>query len=587
MKNDNSDHLLKRRFNLPGPQADLPYKGELRRSFLSFSFKNQVILLVLLVITLLSFVIFILQANDKLLLTTPTQGGDLVEGVTGSPRFINPLLALSETDRDLTALVYSGLMRQDGKGNLVPDLAESYIISPDGLTYTFILKDDLRWHDGKKITAEDIAFTIDKAKDPLIKSSKRAGWEGVSTVVTSDLEIQFILKRPYSPFLENTTLGILPKHLWIDVGAGDFTFSELNTDGVGSGPYKISKIKKSGSGVPTYYDLVPFNDFALGSPYIERLRVRFYPNIDDLVRAFDRGKIDSMGAIRPETAVSIEESGDAIEKIELPRVFGIFFNQNEAGVFTNKEVRKALDIALDKEKIVKEILFDYGVAIDHPIPPGSLGYIAREDDLDDRLATATNLLETNGWSKNDEGVFVKELKSGDILLSFTITTASIPELKSVAEAVAKTWRELGASVDVQLFETGDLNQNIIRPRKYEALLFGEILGKDPDPFSFWHSSQRLDPGLNIALYASISGDKLLEDARITLDRGERIEKYLEFQAELSEDRPAVFIYSPYFLYSLPEKVRGEQIAPITIPAERFSNIYQWYIDTEKVWKILN
>jgi peptide/nickel transport system substrate-binding protein len=145
---------------------------------------------------------------------------------------------------------------------------------------------------------------------------------------------------------------------------------------------------------------------------------------------------------------------------------------------------------------------------------------------------------------------------------------------------------MGAKVSVRIFETGDLNQNIIRPRKYDAILFGEIVGRDPDPFAFWHSSQRNDPGLNISMYANIKVDKLLEEARATVNDEKRKDKYEEFQKEVANDLPAIFLFSPKFVYLLPEDLRGlEKIESITVPSERFSQIYKWYFKTDKVWKI--
>ena len=146
------------------------------------------------------------------------------------------------------------------------------------------------------------------------------------------------------------------------------------------------------------------------------------------------------------------------------------------------------------------------------------------------------------------------------------------------------WGKIGANVSVKVFEIGDLEQNAIRPRKYESLLFGEIMGRDPDPFAFWHSSQRNDPGLNVALYANIAADKLLEDARTTFDAEEREEKYIEFQNEVEKDIPAVFIYSPHFIYLVPDWAKGIEETSITVPSDRFSQVYNWHINTKRVWK---
>ena len=140
-------------------------------------------------------------------------------------------------------------------------------------------------------------------------------------------------------------------------------------------------------------------------------------------------------------------------------------------------------------------------------------------------------------------------------------------------------------VDVKTFEVGNLNQSVIRPRKYDALLFGEIINHESDLFAFWHSSQRKDPGLNVAMYTNAKVDKILEDASITIDEQQRIKKYAQFEAEVKKDMPAIFLYSPNFIYVVSQNLKGLSILNITSPKDRFSNVYLWYTETENVWKI--
>jgi peptide/nickel transport system substrate-binding protein len=182
------------------------------------------------------------KLNTYFMTEIPARGGTVQEGVIGIARFINPLLAQTDVDRDLTSLVYAGLMRNIN-GNLVPDIAESYTVSDDGLTYDFKIKENAYFHDGVRVTAEDIAFTIEKAQDSTIKSPRRALWNEISTEIVNSKEIKFILKHPFSPFIYNTTIGILPKHLWKDISAESFVFSEQNCNPVGAGPYSIDGIE--------------------------------------------------------------------------------------------------------------------------------------------------------------------------------------------------------------------------------------------------------------------------------------------------------------------------------------------------------
>jgi len=530
------------------------------------------------------------EVNSSFLITIPARGGSVTEGIVGTPRFINPILALSDADRDLTTLVYSGLMRPNESGILSPDIASSYDISEDGLTYTFIIKDDALFHDGVPITATDIVFTISKAQDASLKSPRRASWEGVTVEAAGDKIVRFVLKQPYAPFLENTTLGILPKHIWNDINSSQFGFSKFNTEAIGSGPYKITRVKRDASGVPEYYDLISFNHFSLGEPYIKTLRIKFYNNEQTLLDAYKSGKIESVHAIAPYIAHSFVLEKKRVETTPLPRVFGIFFNQNQAAIFTDKSVREALEKVIDRESIIENVLRGYATPIDGPLPPGALGFIKKSPDINkenqNAMEEAKNILENNGWTKNKEdGIYEKKTKKGVLRLSFSLTTSDTNELKETAELIKNIWNTLGADVTLRVFDIVDINQNIIRPRMYDALLFGEIIGRDADPFAFWHSSQRLDPGLNIALYTNITVDKLLEDARKISAVDYREEKYNLFQKEIKKDVPAIFIYAPNFIYVIPNFIKGFKMDSISIPSDRFSNIHNWYINTDRVWKI--
>ena len=138
---------------------------------------------------------------------------------------------------------------------------------------------------------------------------------------------------------------------------------------------------------------------------------------------------------------------------------------------------------------------------------------------------------------------------------------------------------------VRVFATGDLKETIIRPRKFDALFFGQVLGQGGDPYPYWHSSQRLDPGLNVSSYANTKADKILDDARAETSPIKREKLYGDFNDEIMKDVPAVFMYAPEFLYVFPKNVRGLSHGYIKVPSERFLNIYEWYINTDNVWRI--
>lgn len=531
--------------------------------------------------------LLILRVNNLFLVDVPAAGGVFREGIVGAPRFVNPLLALSDADRDLVALLYSGLLKATPDGALIPDLALRFAVSDDGRSYTFTIRDDARFHDGTPVTSDDVVFTIQKAQEPALKSPKRANWEGVAVEKRGERDVALTLKQPYAPFLENATLGILPKHIWKDTDAELFPFSPYNSEPVGSGPYRMTNIKRNDSGIPRSYELEPFGAYPLGTPLISKLILRFYPNEKELLSALREGEIESVNTITPEGALRLREENYRVERTPLPRVFAVFFNQNQQPLFAEKVVRQALSLATDKDLLVNAVLHGYGVPIDAPVPPLLLNGGERDVGVAEAaLLKAGTLLEKAKWVRNEKTGIRERKKGKEVqMLSFSLITSNVPELRESAELLKRMWGKIGADVRVQIFESGDLNQNVIRPRKYDALLFGEIIGRDLDLFAFWHSSQRNDPGLNIALYTNSKVDKLLEAGRRERDEEVRLETHRNTIAEITRDAPAVFLYSPEFIYVLPHKIKGFTLRRLTIPSERFLAVEEWYINTEKVWSI--
>lgn len=582
MKNPFS-FLVRTRVAIPGEQT---VSGAIRK----FSYKERFAFSIFIVLMTVSVFGLLFVLDKHFVVETPRTGGSFTEGTVGFPRFINPLLASSDTDRDLTALIYSGLMRVGEDGSLIPDLASSYTISEDGRTYTFILKDNLLWQDHTQVTADDVVFTIQKAQDPALRSPRRANWEGVTAEALDSLTVRFTLSQAYTPFLQNTTMGILPKHIWGDVSSEQFSFSRYNIEPVGTGPYEVKSVTRDRGGIPQYYDLKAFPDFALGEAYITHLRFFFFSNEKDLLNGLAQGKVESVNSMEASIAYELSTKGENVLTSPLPRVFGVFFNQSHAPVFTDKAAREALSVAVDRESLIESILSGYGTPLYGPLPPGTLGFIP-EDGAETATSTsrtekARQMLEDGGWEYNDEDqVFEKTINKELTQLSFSISTSAVPELKEAAQALKTTWEALGARVEVKIFDTGNLDQTVIRPRDYDALLFGEIIARDSDPFAFWHSSQRLDPGLNISLYTNSSVDKILEEARVTLNDTERAEMYADFASKVINDAPAVFLYAPDFLYLVPERIKGVGLTSIAIPSDRFTNIYKWYVNTQKIWQI--
>ena len=479
----------------------LPLRNKIELAISAFSKKERVVFIVLSAILVLSAIVLIEKVNLSFMVNIPARGGTITEGSVGSPRFINPVLAYSPADNDLVSLVYSGLMRKTPDGNLIPDLAEKYEASKDGLSYTFTLKNKIFFQDGKPVTANDIVFTIEKIKDPIIKSPKKANWDGVTVNKIDEQTVQFILKRPYASFLENTTLGILPEHIWKEAR---IEISDYNINPIGSGPYQIYSVTKKADGIINSLKMKSFAKFLLGKPYVSNINFDFYANEDDLVSALLNGNVQQASSITPENAEILKEKKYVLESSTLPRIFGLFFNQNQNQIFTDKNIVRAINLAIDKDRIVREVLSGYGVTIDEPIPKNVISYQelnkADNSTLQEKLNQAKDLLAKDGWQKGVDGFLVKTttygkstaknsklspaLKKGTVL-SFTISTSNTPELIKTSDIIKENLESIGIKVEVKTFEIGNLNQTVIRPRKYDALLFGEVINHESDLFAFW------------------------------------------------------------------------------------------------------
>ncbi len=572
----------------------LPSRSQINSVFSSFSQKEWAVFVGLLIALLLSTISILQSINKSFMVQVPLRGGSLFLGVVGVPRFINPILANSEADLNLVSLIYSGLMRKNSNGALIPDLAEKYEISTNGLIYTFTLKDNLYFQDGKSITADDIIFTINKVKDSITKSPSKVNWDGVGIEKINEKTIKFTLRQPYASFLENVTLGIMPAHLWDN---SPMELNDTNTNPIGSGPYMVSSVGRQSSGIIDYYELIPFKKFILGESYIKKINLYFYQNEDSLIKALTDKEVEEISSITPLNAKILKEKNYQVESAVLPRVFGLFFNQNQNQLFIDKTIIRSIDQAIDKDKIVKEVLLGYGTVIDSPIPPNMIEYQKLENEINqknnlarqDLLQKVKNGLSKDGWKIGADGFLEKttteKKKKVTKKLEFSISTGNVPELAKTAELIKQDLAAIGIKTEIKTFETGNLNQNVIRPRKYDALLFGEIINHESDLFAFWHSSQRKDPGLNVAMYTNAKVDKILEDAFVSLDEKSRTEKYLQFSEEIKKDMPAVFLYSPDFIYVVSKNIQQLKMDQVISPSDRYLNAYLWYAQTENVWKI--
>ncbi|MDP3770890.1 MAG: peptide ABC transporter substrate-binding protein, partial [bacterium] len=569
----------------------------------------------------------------------PTVGGTYVEGLLGEPRFVNPLFAsANDVDSDLAHLLFSGLFRIDQQGAIAPDLAERFEVASDGKTITVVLRENVRWHDGANLTADDVLFTVHLLQDPNAASPLRGSFRGVTVERVDERTVKFTIDRPLAVFLSALTVGILPEHLWIDTPPAHLPLAELNLRPIGAGPYRFVGLTKDKRGSIRSYTLERYIGTHQSLPFLERIAFRFYLDSDQLIAALNGREIDGIGTLMSIPENALQRRDIVRYPIRLPSATAVFLNQKRNDALHDTVVRRALSRAVDRRALIANVLHGAGEAIGGP-PIPSFASVADppEPDAFD-LESAAALLDTAKWVRLDQQTLLAtrtsaELRAleeekkkagkpaaqrtatdeerkaieervrtevgqgcagcaelpyhrmrGGVALTIAITAPDVPELVAMAEYIRDQWRTIGVRARVETVPLERVRGEIIPNRSYDTLLFSQILGPDPDPFPFWHSSQVRHPGLNLSYFSSRAIDKLLEEARTTLDREERGKKYATFQKLLAEEHPAVFLTTPTLTYAITNAVRGVHFGQLTAPTDRLNTIADWYTETERVWR---
>lgn len=544
----------------------------------------------------------------------PLVDGEYIEAVIGSIKYINPLYStVSDIDSDITSLVYSSLFRRGENAQLVNDLAEDYKISQDGKIYTIKIRTGVVWHNGVRLTVDDIVFTFEAIKNFRYQSPLRVSFTGVEIEKVDGQTVKFNLTEPYAAFLDLLTFGILPQESWQQIEPAVASLAELNLKPVGSGRYKFKSLVKDKAGNIRAYNLIRNGNYYGKPAYINSLSFKLFGNLAESISALNSNLISGISYL-PEQVKSEVVAQDSLNfyRLNLPKISAIFFNSKSGLALMDKRVRQALAYAIDKNKIVSEVMAGNARVIDSPVLPESFAYNnVRKYNYD--FTTSSQLLKEAGWKiveiKNDDISKAKEdliakdeaikktaqakidmgagrwLFKDNNYLTIELTTVDNPEYGQTAGLIAEFWRQINIKIKINLVPANQIQTEVIKTRNFTALFYGEITGADPDPYAFWHSSQIGPAGLNLADYSNKEVDKLLEEGRLTNDLKTRQEKYKKFQEILAEDEPAIFLYSPNYTYVQSKNIKGFNVKSIILPSDRFANVNQWYIKTGKkiVW----
>lgn len=531
----------------------------------------------LLIVALLSYAAYTYTTED-----VPARGGVFVEGVVGNPQYINPVLCqYNEIDRDLCTLVFNGLLKWDARGELQPDLAETWQVNPTSDVFTFTLRSDARWHDGLRITADDVLFTVELMQDPdlPVLPDLATLWRAVIAQKLDDRTIRFQLSEPYAPFPDYTTIrwfGVLPKHYWQRYRSRDLAQAQLNTQPIGSGPFRVIELDSR-------HVRLEANARAFASPpFLDALEFRFFPDYPSILAAAEAGEVQGVRRIPPEYLSQAESLPNLqLFTSTLPGYTLILFNVEAANApfLADPLVRQALAYGIDRQRLLDQAIPGVGVLADSPIPPGNW---AHDEDIPRYSydpAQADELLAEAGW-RDVDGDGVRESQGSD--LEFILLSDDAPHSILLNQAIAADLARIGVRVISQPVSFTGLVSDFLVPRNFAAAILNWEAAGDPDPYPLWHSSQVAPEGQNYSGWSSREADQAMEQARRISDRAQRRQFYLRFQQVFAAEVPAILLYYPLYTYGAAAAIQDMEMGRLNEPGERFATFDRWYTLTRKV-----
>ena len=466
-----------------------------------------------------------------------------VEGAVGIPVHPNPLFDETETQKDISSLVFRSLLKVDVKGNLVPDLAKSYE-QKDDTEYTFYLKEGVQWHDGERFDADDVVYTVKLAQDPDVESKLSDNFRDVKIEKIDKFTVKFTLKESFAPFPFALTDGIIPEHIALK-----------NYKPVGTGPFAVKQINKT--------------EITLANHDLN-LVFRFFPSFIDAKTALKLGEIHGLGGYSPQEVEQIRNFGgrSVYSKVLGFRQAVVYFNLNTAHT-KDKSVRQALAHAIDKKPLLvsvagsKSKLASNQLFLGNWVVDSKERYPVNIDRTKKLLQKAGYKFEKDTWEKKGE-----ELK-------LTITVADDSELNSIANILKLSWEKVGIGVSVDSIENDTLIEDLIPNRNFQVLINFQEISPDPDQYVLWHTTQVRKS--NITGIRAPKLDKLLEDTRKVEGRDKRKPNYELFTKLLLDESPAVFLYYPQYIWVVSDKVSGINLRSFISPADRFDSYKKWVI----------
>lgn len=501
----------------------------------------------------------------------PAYGDALVIGSIGEPSNLIPVLASDSPSHEIAGYVYNGLVKYDKDLKLVGDLAESWKVSPDGLTLTFRLRKGVKWHDGAEFTSRDVLYTYRVIIDPKTPTAYAEDFKQVKKAEAPDpYTFRVTYDKPFAPALASWGAGILPAHL---LEGKDITKSELSRRPVGTGPYRFKEWVAGQK-----LTLESFHGYFEGRPYLDRYIYRIIPDNSTMYLELKARGIDMMGLSPVQYARQTDtpEFRARFAKYRYPASSYAYLGYNlKNPLFADKRVRQAIASAISKDEIVHGVLLGLGTGAHGPFKPGTWAHNPEVRDFGYDPARAKAFLAEAGWRQTGpDGVLMKDGKR----FSFTILTnqGNDQRLKA-AQIIQRRLRKVGIEVKIRVLEWASLLTNFIDKRNFDALIMGWTIPQDPDLFDVWHSSKTGPKELNFVGFRNAEVDRLIEEGRGTFDQEKRRRCYWRIQEILVEEQPYTFLYVPDALPAVSARFRGIEPAPAGI----MHDFIHWYVPKDE------
>lgn len=485
---------------------------------------------------------------------------ELREGIIGQPRFLNPLFSEeNEVDRTVTSLVFNGLIKYDFESkSFVGDIAEKYELEEDGKIYHFYLKNNIYFHDGQKLTIDDVIFTYEVIKSDNYHGFWKDAFSDVAIEKINDTELKMTLKTPLASFIEHNTVGILPKHLFKDTNDALRPDHIFNVSPIGTGKFKYFKKELISSENNKIESLILNN--VDNKSQIKKIRFNFYDSEEVLLNAFKMGEIDSFGSLNSHLKQVLDgwSKKKIVTKTLEQRYYGMFFNLKSDKRINSVEVREAIVRSINLDELLKNVFPDENITkMISPIETVSWAY--NKD------------IKTYEFDVEKSKELIKDIPQEE--LQFTLTYPDT-EINYETVLILKRYLEdIGLKIETKSVPLYNLRDTVIGPRNFEILLLGQEVFHDPDRYALWHSTQTDYPNLNISQFKNRFADRALEQARKTTDQTKRITAYKDFQRYFQNEIPAIMLYQPNYYYFVVNRFADKiPLTQIYTPEDRFYSL---------------